>query len=42
MVGVGVSGVGLGCPEGRWEPGVLVIGDGDSLVERKTVVALGR
>jgi hypothetical protein len=36
------SGLGLVLTHGRWQPGVLVIGDSDSLLHRKTVVALGR
>jgi hypothetical protein len=37
-----ISGLGLVLTQGRWQPGVLVIGDSDSLLHRKTVVALGR
>ena len=36
------SGLGLVLTHGRWQPGVLVIGDSDSLLHRKTMVALGR
>jgi hypothetical protein len=36
------AGLGLVLTHGRWQPGVLVIGDSDSLLHRKTVVALGR
>jgi hypothetical protein len=35
------SGLGLVLTHGRWQPGVLVIGDSDSLLHRKTVAALG-
>jgi hypothetical protein len=41
-VGADASGLGLVLTHGRWQPGVLVIGDSDSLLHRKTVVALGR
>ena len=41
-VAAGASGLGLVLTHGRWQPGVLVIGDSDSLLHRKTVVALGR
>lgn len=34
--------MGLVLTHGRWQPGVLVIGDSDSLFHRKTVVGLGR
>jgi hypothetical protein len=36
------SGLGLVFTHGRRQPGVLVIGDSDSLLHKKTVVALGR
>src|SRR5882757_4782141 len=36
------SGLGLVLTHGRWQPGVLVIGGADSLLHRKTVMALGR
>jgi hypothetical protein len=36
------SGLGLVLTHGRWQPGVLVIGDSDSLLHKRTVVALGR
>ena len=36
------SGLELVLTRGRWQPGVLVIGDSDSWLHRKTVVALGR
>jgi hypothetical protein len=36
------SGLGLVLTHGRWQPGVLVIGDSDSLLHHKTVVGLGR
>ncbi len=35
-------GLRLVFTHGRWQPGVLVIGDSDSLLHRKTVVDLGR
>ena len=41
-VAADASGLGLLLTHGRWHPGVLVIGDSDSLLHRKTVVALGR
>src|SRR5712672_410376 len=41
-VAADASGLGLVLTHGRWQPGVLVIGDSDSLLHRKTVVALGR
>jgi len=41
-VAADASGLGLVLTHGRWQPGVLVIGDSDSLWHRKTVVALGR
>jgi hypothetical protein len=36
------TGLGLVFTHGRRQPGVLVIGDSDSLLHKKTVVALGR
>jgi len=36
------TGLGLVFTHGRRQPGVLVIGDSDSLLHRRTVVALGR
>ncbi len=36
------SGLGLVLTHGRWQPGVLVIGDSDSWLHRRTVVELGR
>jgi hypothetical protein len=36
------SGLGLVLTHGRWQPGVLVIGGSDSLLHRKTVMALGQ
>jgi hypothetical protein len=36
------KGLGLVLTHGRWQPGVLVIGDSDSWLHRKTVVKLGR
>jgi hypothetical protein len=41
-VAADASGLGLVLTHGRWQPGELVIGDSDSLLHRKTVVALGR
>ena len=41
-VAADASGLGLVLTHGRWQPGVLVIGDSDSLLHRKTVVRLGR
>jgi len=41
-VAADASGFGLVLTHGRWQPGVLVVGDSDSLLHRKTVVALGR
>ena len=35
------SGLGLVFTHGRWQPGVLVIGESDSLFHRRTVVLLG-
>jgi hypothetical protein len=36
------AGLGLVLTRGRWQPGVLVIGESDSLFHKKTVVVLGR
>jgi hypothetical protein len=36
------TGLGLVLTHGRWQPGVLVIGDSDSWLHRRTVVELGR
>jgi hypothetical protein len=36
------TGLGLVFTHGRWQPGVLVIGDSDSVLHRRTVVELGR
>lgn len=41
-VAADASGLGLVLTHGRWQPGALVIGDSDSLLHRRTVVALGR
>jgi hypothetical protein len=41
-VAADASGLGLVLTHGRWQPGVLVIGDSDSLWHRRTVVTLGR
>ena len=41
-VAADASGLGLVLTHGRWQPGVLVIGDSDSWLHRRTVVALGR
>jgi hypothetical protein len=41
-VAADASGLGLVLTHGRWQPGVLVVGDSDSLLHRRTVVALGR
>jgi hypothetical protein len=41
-VAADASGLGLVLTHGRWQPGVLVIGDSDSLLHKRTVVALGR
>ncbi len=41
-VAADATGLGLVFTHGRWQPGVLVIGDSDSLLHRKTVVELGR
>jgi hypothetical protein len=36
------KGLGLVFSHGRWQPGILVIGDSDSWLHKKTVVMLGR
>jgi hypothetical protein len=36
------NGLRLVFTHGRWQPGVLVIGDSDSWLHRRTVVELGR
>jgi hypothetical protein len=36
------TGLGLVFSHGRWQPGVLVIGDSDSWLHKKTIVMLGR
>jgi hypothetical protein len=36
------TGLGLVFTHGRWQPGVLVIGDSDSVLHRRTVVELGQ
>jgi hypothetical protein len=36
------KGLGLVLTHGRWQAGLLVIGDSDSLLHRRTVVELGR
>jgi hypothetical protein len=41
-VAADASGLGLVLTHGRWQPRMVVIGDSDSLLHRKTVVALGR
>jgi hypothetical protein len=41
-VAANASGLGLVLTHGRWQPGVLVVGDSDSLLHKKTVVGLGR
>jgi hypothetical protein len=41
-VAADAAGLGLVLTHGRWQPGVLVIGDSDSLLHKKTVVELGR
>jgi hypothetical protein len=41
-VAADATGLALVFTHGRWQPGVLVIGDSDSLLHRKTVVGLGR
>jgi hypothetical protein len=41
-VAADATGLGLILTHGRWQPGVLVIGDSDSWLHRRTVVELGR
>ena len=41
-VSADAKGLGLVLTHGRWQPGVLVIGDSDSWLHKKTVVMLGR
>jgi hypothetical protein len=41
-VGPDAMGLGLVLTHGRWQPGVLVIGDSDSWFHKRTVVSLGR
>ena len=41
-IGADATGLGLVFTHGQWQPGVLVIGDSDSWLHRRTVVALGR
>jgi hypothetical protein len=41
-IAANATGLGLVLTHGRWQPGVLVIGDSDSWLHKKTVVALGR
>ena len=41
-VGGNASGLGLVFTHGQRQPGVLVVGDSDSLLHRRTVVPLGR
>ena len=41
-VAADASGLGLVLTHGRWQPGLLVIGDSDSLLHKRTVVGLGR
>jgi hypothetical protein len=41
-VAADATGLGLVLTHGRWQPGVLVIGDSDSWLHRRTVVKLGR
>ncbi len=36
------TGLGLVLTHGKWQPGLLVIGDSDSLLHQRTVVELGR
>jgi len=40
-VAADASGLGLVFTHGRWQPGVLVIGDSDSLLHKRTMVGLG-
>jgi len=41
-VAADATGLGLVFTHGRWQPGVVVIGDSDSWLHRRTVVELGR
>lgn len=41
-IAANATGLGLVLSHGRWQPGVLVIGDTDSWLHKKTVVRLGR
>jgi hypothetical protein len=41
-VSADATGLGLILTHGRWQPGVLVIGDSDSWLHKKTMVDLGR
>lgn len=41
-VAADASGLGLVFTEGRWQPGVLVVGGSDSLFHKRTEVRLGR
>ncbi len=41
-VAADATGLGLVLTHGRWQPGVLVIGDSDSWLHKRTVVGLGR
>ncbi len=41
-VAADAKGLGLVLTHGRWQPGALVIGNSDSWLHKKTVVALGR
>jgi hypothetical protein len=41
-VAADAKGLGLVLTHGRWQPGVLVIGDSDSWLHRRTVVGLDR
>jgi hypothetical protein len=41
-VAADASGLGLVLTHGQWQPGLLVIGNSDSLLHRKTVMKLGR
>lgn len=42
QVAADAKGVELVLTHGRWQPGVLVVGDSDSLFHKRTVVGLGR
>jgi hypothetical protein len=41
-VAADASGLGLVYTHGRWQPGILVVGDSDSWLHKRTVVALGK